>query len=41
MKYLNLDSIKAGRDNCKVCAQIAAFVSLPYLLIGLIVIQLY
>jgi hypothetical protein len=43
MKKLSLDSIKKwhaeAKDRCIVCAQIAAFLSIPYIIIGLTVVQ--
>jgi len=43
MKKLSLDSIKKwhaeAKENCILCARIAAFISIPYLLIALVIVQ--
>ena len=40
MKYLNQDSIKDAGDKGKLCAIIATFISVPYLLIWLVAVSL-
>ena len=44
MKYLNQDSIKKwhaeAKEKCIFCAHVAAFASVPYLLVGLIIVQM-
>jgi hypothetical protein len=43
MKKLSLDSIKKwhadAKEKCIICARVAAFISVPYLLVALIVVQ--
>ena len=44
MKKLSLDSIKKwhadAKEKCIFCAHVAAFASMPYLLVGLVLVQI-